>query len=75
MMRTVNDVITEMQNEAAAWVVWAQRLEAVVLDNPAECHCWDGNRNATEGHTGKCAIWREVAAAIRTKPTMSPGPA
>jgi hypothetical protein len=74
-MRTVEETVTEMQSALESWVVWAQRLEAVVLDNPAECHCWDGDRNATEGHTGKCAVWREVASAIRRKSPMLPGPA
>ena len=57
-----------------AWVEWANRLEALALAHPVHCQCWDGARNATEPHHGLCAEWREIASAIRTKPTLSPGP-
>lgn len=74
-MRSVQDTFDEMQVAMRSWVLWAQRLEALVLANPVECHCWDNNgRNGSQGHIDSCAEWREVAASIRTKPNMSPGP-
>lgn len=73
-MRTVDKTINEYQSAVAGWSGWARRLEALVMRHPVPCHCWDGNRNATEGHTGLCAEWRTVAQAIRTKPALSYGP-
>lgn len=74
-MRTVADTVDDLQRAAEAWVLWARRLEALVIANPVHCRCWSRNgRNGTQDHIGACAEWREIAASIRMKANMTPGP-